>query len=94
MEVHRACALVVRDGLARLRQALLLDELDLVIQAALDGAGMAWVAEDRITDHLPSGALVRDGRLVPAVSGLLSLLPQPATAARGTGRHASTRESP
>jgi DNA-binding transcriptional LysR family regulator len=39
--------------------ALLLDELDLVIQAALDGAGLAWVAEDRITDHLASGALVR-----------------------------------
>jgi DNA-binding transcriptional LysR family regulator len=36
-----------------------LDELDLVIQAALDGAGLAWVAEDRITDHLASGALVR-----------------------------------
>jgi DNA-binding transcriptional LysR family regulator len=39
--------------------ALLLDELDLVIQAALDGAGLAWVAEDRITEHLASGALVR-----------------------------------
>jgi DNA-binding transcriptional LysR family regulator len=30
-----------------------------VIQAAFDGAGPAWVAEDRITDHLASGALVR-----------------------------------
>jgi DNA-binding transcriptional LysR family regulator len=39
--------------------ALLLDEPDLVIQAALDGAGLAWVAEDRITEHLLSGALVR-----------------------------------
>jgi DNA-binding transcriptional LysR family regulator len=39
--------------------ALLLDELDLVIQAALDGAGLAWVAEDRITEHLATGALVR-----------------------------------
>ena len=39
--------------------SLLLDELDLVIQAALDGAGLAWVAEDRITEHLASGALVR-----------------------------------
>ena len=38
--------------------SLLLDELDLVIQAALDGAGLAWVAEDRITDHLASGALI------------------------------------
>ena len=32
---------------------------DLVIQAALDGAGLAWVAEDRVTEHLASGALVR-----------------------------------
>ena len=39
--------------------ALLLDELDLVIRAALDGAGLAWVAEDQITEHLASGALVR-----------------------------------
>ncbi len=39
--------------------SLLLDKLDLVIQAALDGAGLAWVAKDQITDHLASGALVR-----------------------------------
>jgi DNA-binding transcriptional LysR family regulator len=39
--------------------ALLLDELDLGIQASLDGAGLAWVAEDRVTEHLASGALVR-----------------------------------
>jgi len=30
-----------------------------VIHAALDEAGLAWVAEDRITEHLASGALVR-----------------------------------
>jgi DNA-binding transcriptional LysR family regulator len=30
-----------------------------VIEAAVDGAGLAWVAEDRITEHLASGALVR-----------------------------------
>jgi DNA-binding transcriptional LysR family regulator len=39
--------------------SLLLDDLDLVIQAALDGAGLAWVAEDRVTRHLATGALVR-----------------------------------
>ena len=39
--------------------SLLLDDLDLVIQAALDGAGLAWVAEDRVTQYLASGALVR-----------------------------------
>ena len=39
--------------------ALLLDEVDLVVQAALDGAGLAWVGEDRVAEHLASGALVR-----------------------------------
>ncbi len=39
--------------------SLNVDDLDLVVQAALDGAGLAWVAEDRITQYLDSGALVR-----------------------------------
>jgi DNA-binding transcriptional LysR family regulator len=39
--------------------SLLLDELHLVIQAALDGAGLAWLSEDRAAEHLASGALVR-----------------------------------
>jgi DNA-binding transcriptional LysR family regulator len=39
--------------------SLILDDLDLVIQAALDGVGLAWLAEDRVAEHLASGALVR-----------------------------------
>jgi DNA-binding transcriptional LysR family regulator len=39
--------------------SLILDELDLMIQAAIDGAGLAWVAEDRVAAHLSSGTLVR-----------------------------------
>jgi DNA-binding transcriptional LysR family regulator len=39
--------------------SLILDELDLVIQAAIDGAGLAWVAEDRVAAHLSRGTLVR-----------------------------------
>jgi DNA-binding transcriptional LysR family regulator len=39
--------------------SLILDDLDLVIQVALEGAGLAWLAEDRVTEHLASGALVR-----------------------------------
>ena len=35
--------------------SLLLDDLDLIIEAA----GLAWVAEDRIAEHLESGALIR-----------------------------------
>lgn len=38
---------------------LLLDEVDLVIQAALAGAGLAWVSEDRVAHHLADGTLVR-----------------------------------
>jgi DNA-binding transcriptional LysR family regulator len=41
------------------RGSLLLDELDLVIEAAVAGAGLAWVAEDRVVDHLASGSLIR-----------------------------------
>jgi DNA-binding transcriptional LysR family regulator len=38
---------------------LTLDEVDLVVQAAIDGAGLAWVSDDRVTEHLASGALLR-----------------------------------
>jgi len=38
---------------------LILDDLDLVIQVTLEGAGLAWLAEDRVAGHLASGALVR-----------------------------------
>ena len=39
--------------------SLLVDDLDLVIRAALDGAGLAWVAGDSVAPFLASGALVR-----------------------------------
>jgi DNA-binding transcriptional LysR family regulator len=39
--------------------SLILDDTDLVIQAAIDGAGLAWVTEDRVAAHLASSALVR-----------------------------------
>src|SRR5687768_5095459 len=39
---------------------------------ALDGADLAWIAEDRVAEHLGSGALVRVlADWVPAVSRLL-----------------------
>jgi DNA-binding transcriptional LysR family regulator len=38
---------------------LILDDLDLVIQVALEGGGLAWLAEDRVADHLASGRLVQ-----------------------------------
>jgi DNA-binding transcriptional LysR family regulator len=39
--------------------SLIVDDLDLVIQAALDGAGLAFMAEDHAEPHLSSGALER-----------------------------------
>ncbi len=38
---------------------LILDDTDLLIQAAIDGAGLAWVTENLVAHHLASGALVR-----------------------------------
>jgi hypothetical protein len=39
--------------------SLVLDDEDLVIQAALDGAGLAFVAHNRGTPHPSGGALIR-----------------------------------
>ena len=39
--------------------SLILDDLDLVIEAAIGGAGMAFMAEDRAAPYLASGALER-----------------------------------
>jgi DNA-binding transcriptional LysR family regulator len=38
---------------------LIVDDLDLVIRAALDDVGLAYMAEDRAAPHLASGGLVR-----------------------------------
>ena len=38
---------------------LLVDDVELAIQAALDGAGLAWVTQERVSEHLESGALIR-----------------------------------
>jgi len=39
--------------------SLLVDDVELAIQAALAGAGLAWVTEERVSTHLASGALIR-----------------------------------
>ena len=38
---------------------LIVDDVDLVIRAALDGVGLAYLGEDRAAPHLDSGALLR-----------------------------------
>jgi len=39
--------------------SLVLDDVDLMIQAAIDGAGLAFMAEDRVSSYLGSGVLER-----------------------------------
>jgi DNA-binding transcriptional LysR family regulator len=38
---------------------LIVDDVDVVLSAAIDGAGLAFVSEHRVATHLASGALVR-----------------------------------
>ena len=38
---------------------LIVDDVELVIRAAIDGVGLAFVSEDKVAPHLASGALVR-----------------------------------
>src|SRR5438093_5524914 len=38
---------------------LIVDEVELLIRAAIDGVGLAFLDEDRVAQHLASGALVR-----------------------------------
>ena len=38
---------------------LIVDDVDIVIRAALDGIGLAFVGEDKVTQHLASGKLIR-----------------------------------
>jgi DNA-binding transcriptional LysR family regulator len=43
----------------RLLADIAFDDVELVIRATLDGIGVAFMSEDRVTDHLASRALVR-----------------------------------
>src|SRR6266550_1276650 len=38
---------------------LIADDVDIVIRAAIDGIGLAFVGEDKVSQHLASGALIR-----------------------------------
>src|SRR5438445_6346136 len=38
---------------------LIVDDVELVVCAALDGVGLAFLSEEHVTPHLASGALVR-----------------------------------
>lgn len=38
---------------------LIVDDVDLLIRAAIDGVGLAFVDEERVASHLAGGELVR-----------------------------------
>jgi DNA-binding transcriptional LysR family regulator len=38
---------------------LIVDDVELAIRAAVDGIGLAFMGEDKVVDHLASGALIR-----------------------------------
>ena len=38
---------------------LIVDDVEIVISAAIDGIGLAYVGEDKVAQHLASGALIR-----------------------------------
>jgi DNA-binding transcriptional LysR family regulator len=38
---------------------LIIDDVEIVIRAALDGIGIAFVGEDKVAQHLESGKLIR-----------------------------------
>ncbi len=84
-----------RDGYAlsvAVEGPLIVDDLDLLLRSAIDGAGLAFAFEQHVTPHLASGALVRVLEdVVSAVPRLLRLLrdaPPAAARARGADRRA------
>jgi DNA-binding transcriptional LysR family regulator len=61
---------------------LTVDDVDILIRAAVDGVGLAFALEEHVATQLAKGTLLRVPRgLVPAVCGVLLVLPQPPAAA-------------
>ena len=61
---------------------LIVDDVETLVRAAIDGVGLAFVSDERVAPQLAKrGAHSRAGGLVPAVPRILPLLPEPATAA-------------
>jgi DNA-binding transcriptional LysR family regulator len=63
---------------------LTIDDMDMMIRAAIDGVGLAFSLEQNVAPNLASGrAGPRPRGVVPAIRRLRPLLPEPAAAARG-----------
>jgi DNA-binding transcriptional LysR family regulator len=64
---------------------LILDEVEIILRAAIDGVGQAFMSEEHVTPHFRSGALVRvleDS--CPPFPGSFLLLREPTVAAGRT----------
>jgi DNA-binding transcriptional LysR family regulator len=71
---------------------LILDEVEIMIRAAIDGVGLAFLLEEHAAPQPREWVTrARAESLVPAVPRLLALLPEPAAAARRAfGAHRDT----
>src|SRR5687768_915698 len=76
---------------------LILDDVELMSRAAIDGVGLAFMSEDQAAPHITSGALMRVlTDWSPPFPGLLPLLPESQTAtssAGGTHRYAAAERA-
>src|SRR5712691_12286371 len=52
---------------------LIVDDVELLIRAAIDGVGLAFMSDDRAAPHLASGALVRLEDWCPPFPGFFLL---------------------
>jgi DNA-binding transcriptional LysR family regulator len=67
---------------------LIVDDVEVVLRAAIDGVGLAFLAEEHGAPHVGSGALVRVLEdWCPAVPRLLPLLAEQAAASRARRSH-------
>jgi DNA-binding transcriptional LysR family regulator len=60
---------------------LIVDDVQLILRAALDGVGLAWVSDEQVMPHLATGALVRVLERGASRIRLLPLLSEPSAAA-------------
>ena len=63
---------------------VIVSDAQFMIRAALDGVGLAYILEDYVAEHIARGdTRARPRGLVPALRGLLSLLPEPSSPVAG-----------
>jgi DNA-binding transcriptional LysR family regulator len=63
---------------------LIVDDLENMVRAAIDGVGLAFISDERVEQQLESGELVRVLEDWPAVSRIFSPLSKQAATASGS----------